>query len=147
MKKIILIFFWIASIIIVNGQDSVKTVFSLKEAQDYALVNNKKMINSKLDVIKSKKKIWETTAMGLPQVNTSLSYNYNIDLPVTLMPAKIFNPQAPDGEYMEMKFGTDHNTKFNLQLSQLIFSGQYIVGLQTSKIYAGNQGRLKCKKI
>ncbi len=120
----------------IKAQDSLKTVFSLEEARQYALTNNKQVLNSKLDILSAKKKIWETTAIGLPQVNASFSHNYNIDLPVTLMPAKIFNPQAPDGEYMEMKFGTDHNSKLNLQVTQLIFSGQYIVGLQTSKIYA-----------
>ncbi len=117
------------------GQDTSKTIFSLIEAQDYALQNNKQVLNARLDVSKSEKKIWETTAIGLPQVNASSSYNYNIDLPVTLMPAKIFNPNAPDDEYMEMKFGTEHNTKFNLQATQLIFSGEYIVGLKASKIY------------
>jgi len=122
--------------------DTSKTVFTLSEAQEYALQNNKLVVNAKLDIIKSKKKIWETTAIGLPQVNASASSNYNLDLPVTLMPAKIFNPAAPDGEYIEMKFGTDYSTKFDLQATQLIFSGEYIVGLKAAKIYkelSGNQ--------
>jgi outer membrane protein TolC len=135
MKKITIIIlsvFWLSSIAQV---DTTKTVFSLSEAQEYALMSNKQVVNAKLDIIKAKKKIWETTAMGLPQVGATAGHNYNIDLPVTLMPAQIFNPAAPEGEYMEMKFGTDHNTKFNLQATQLIFSGEYIVGLKASKIY------------
>lgn len=115
--------------------DTNKTAFSLAEAQEYALQSNKQVVNARLDILAAKKKIWETTAMGLPQVNASAGHNYNIDLPVTLMPAQIFNPSAPEGEYMEMKFGTDHNTKFNLQATQLIFSGEYIVGLKASQIY------------
>jgi len=134
MRYLLIIFI---SIIWTNSfaQDTTKTVFTLTEAQDYAIQNNKQVLNAKLDIIKSNKKIWETTAIGLPQVNTTTSYNYNIDLPTTLMPAKIFNPMAPDGEYMEMKFGTEHNTKFDLQATQLIFSGEYIVALKASKIY------------
>jgi len=135
MKKITIIIlsvFWLSSI---AQLDTTKTVFSLSEAQEYALMSNKQVVNAKLDIIKAKKKIWETTAMGLPQVGATAGHNYNIDLPVTLMPAQIFNPAAPEGEYMEMKFGTDHNTKFNLQATQLIFSGEYIVGLKASKIY------------
>jgi outer membrane protein TolC len=136
MKKIIFIIFTgIITQIQAQTIDTSKTDFTLKEAQEYALQNNKQILNSRLDIIASKKKVWESTAMGLPQVNASLSHNYNIDLPITLMPAQIFNPQAPEGEYMEMKFGTDHNTKFNLQVTQLIFSGQYIVGLRAAKIY------------
>ncbi len=135
MKKAIII---ILSIIWISGfsqVDTTKTAFSLSEAQEYALQSNKQVVNARLDIISANKKIWETTAMGLPQVSATAGHNYNIDLPVTLMPAKIFNPAAPDGEYMEMKFGTDHNTKFNLQATQLIFSGEYIVGLKASKIY------------
>ena len=115
--------------------DTSKSSFSLIEAQEYAIQNSKQVLNAKLDVIKSKKKIWETTAIGLPQVNGSVSSNYNLDLPITLMPAQIFNPQAPEGTYMEMKFGTDYSTKLDLQATQLIFSGEYIVGLKASKIY------------
>ena len=117
------------------AQDTTKTSFSLIEAQEYAVSTNIQIQNAKLDIDISKKKIWETTAIGLPQVNASVSHNYNIDLPVTLMPAQIFNPAAPEGEYIEMKFGTENNTKFNLKATQLIFSGEYIVGLKASKIY------------
>ena len=135
MKKtiiLILSIIWISSFAQV---DTTKSIFSLHEAQEYALQNNKQVLNAKLDILKSKKKIWETTAIGLPQVNASASSNYNMDLPVTLMPAQIFNPMASEGEYMEMKFGTDYNTKLDLQATQLIFSGEYIVGLKAAKIY------------
>lgn len=117
------------------AQDSTKTVYSLKEAQDYAIENNQQVNNARLDILIAKKKIWETTAIGLPQADASVGHNYNIDLPVTLMPANIFNPKAPADEYMEMKFGTDHTTKFSFQATQIIFSGEYIVGLQASRIY------------
>jgi len=134
MKKIIFSFV-LLSRLLAFSQDSTQTIFSLIEAQNYAIQNNKQIVNARLDVLISKKKIWETTAIGLPQASASTSYNYNIDLPVTLMPAKIFNPKAADGEYIEMKFGTEHNTKFNFQATQIIFSGEYIVGLKASKIY------------
>jgi len=135
MRKIALL---ITTIIWLGGYaqvDTSKTTFTLGEAQEYALQNNKQVLNARLDILKSKKKIWETTAIGLPQVNASASSNYNMDLPVTLMPAQIFNPMAPEGEYMEMKFGTDYSTKLDLQATQLIFSGEYIVGLKAAKIY------------
>ena len=115
-------------------KDSIYTL-SLEQAQQLALQRNKNVLNAELDVLKAKKKIWETTAIGLPQVSGSISHNYNIDLPVTLLPARIFNPQAPPGTYMEMRFGTEHNTKAGLTVSQLIFSGQYLVGLQTTKVF------------
>jgi len=117
------------------AQDSTKTAFSLKEAQDYAIANNINLKNMLLDVDIAQKKIWETTAIGLPQVKANLGHTYMIDIPVTLLPAQIFNPQAPEGMMMPVKFGTDHNSSAELQLSQLIFSGEYLVGLKASKIY------------
>lgn len=125
----------LTALIQVVAQNPEKSSFSLTEAQEYALQNNANILNAKLDVEIAQKKIWETTAIGLPQVNTSIGHNYFLDLPVTLIPAKVFNPQAPDGEYSELKFGTDHSTKLDLQATQLIFSGEYIVGLKASKIY------------
>jgi outer membrane protein TolC len=119
----------------VSAQDKSKVVFSLSEAQDYALQNNQTVQNARLDILLADKKVWETTAIGLPQVSGTFTHNYFIDLPVTLIPAKIFNPDAPDGEYMELKFGTDHSTKLNLQATQIIFSGEYLVGLQASRIF------------
>jgi outer membrane protein len=131
---IIMILVTVRSVVFSQEKDSVYTL-SLERAQQLALQRNKTVLNSELDIIKAKKKIWETTAIGLPQVNGSFSHNYNIDLPVTLIPAQMFNPQAPPGTYMEMKFGTEHNTKAGLSVSQLIFSGQYLVGLQTTRVF------------
>ena len=119
------------------AQDTIPTPasFSLKEAQDYAIENSQVVQNARLDILIAKKKVWETTAAGLPQADASLGHNYNIDLPTTLMPAQIFNPNAPDGEFIEMQFGTTHNTSFNFTATQLVFSGEYLVGLAASKIY------------
>lgn len=117
------------------AQDSTSFKLSLEQAKSYALQHNKSIKNSQIDVLISKKKIWETTAIGLPQVSGSFQHQYFLDLPVTLMPAQIFNPQAPPGTYMEMKFGTDNSSNAGITVSQLIFSGQYFVGLQASKIY------------
>ncbi len=134
-KFFILMVYLLASVIAFSQETDTVYTLSLEQAQQLALQRNKTVLNSELDIIKAKKKIWETTAIGLPQVNGSISHNYNIDLPVTLMPARIFNPQAPPGTYMEMRFGTEHNTKAGLTVSQLIFSGQYLVGLQTTKVF------------
>jgi len=134
MKYILII---IASCIYISSfsQDSIPSNFSLKEAQEFAIQNNQTIQNARLDILIAKKKVWETTALGLPQADASLGHNYNIDIPVTLMPAKIFDPNAPDDQFIEMQFGTEHNTKFNFQASQLIFSGEYLVGLKAAKIY------------
>lgn len=109
--------------------------FTLKQAQDYALKNNYSVLNAGRDVDAAKKKVWETTAIGLPQVSAEAKFQNFIDLPTSLIPASAFNPLAPEDEFAELQFGTNYNTTATLSASQLIFDGSYIVGLQAAKTY------------
>lgn len=108
---------------------------TLPIAVDLAKQQNTSVRNSMYDVAIAKQQIWETTAQGLPQVSSSISYNNNIDLPVTLVPALMFNPAASPDDFLELSFGVQHNAQFNFQISQLVFNGSYIVGLQTAKTF------------
>ncbi len=111
------------------------TSFSLEEAINYALENNLQVKKAGNNVRIARKKVWETTAMGLPQISGSASYQKFIKQPVNLLPARIFNPNAPADQYIPVKFGTEQNMKWGLQLNQLIFNGSYIVGLYSSRTY------------
>jgi len=112
-----------------------KTSFSLNEAIEFGLENNANIKKAQNNVLKAKKKVWETTSMGLPQIDATASYQQFIEQPVNLMPARIFNPQAPADKYVPVKFGTEQNMKWSATLKQLIFSGSYLVGLQSSKTF------------
>ena len=48
--------------------------FSLQEAIDFALENNRQAKNATLDIEAAKKQKWETTATGLPQINAAVDY-------------------------------------------------------------------------
>jgi len=109
--------------------------FGLQEAVDYALTHNIQVRKADNEILKAKKKVWETTAMGLPQVGGNVTYQQFIDKPVNMMPARIFNPQAPADAYIPVEFGTDQNMKWNVTVNQLIFSGSYITGLYSSRVY------------
>lgn len=109
--------------------------FSLKQAQDYAVENNYKNKKAMLDIDIAKKKVWETTAAGLPQVNANGKIQKFLDIPVSLAPANAFNPNAPEGQLAELQFGLDYSNSVGITASQLIFDGSYIVGLQAAKTY------------
>lgn len=115
------------------GQDS--TSFTLAQAEEYGVVNNEKVKNALLDIEIARKKVWETTAMGLPQVNIQGQFQQLIDIPVSVVDAQLFNPAAPDGEVLEFRMGQEFSTSATLTASQLIFDGSYIVGLQFSKFF------------
>lgn len=97
--------------------------FSLEEAKRAAIENNLLMKNADLDVEIAKKKVWETTAIGLPQVKGTADYSHIFNVPK-------FSFGGPP-----VAISPADNTVFKLQVSQLIFSGEYLVGLQATKVY------------
>ena len=133
MKRYIYVIILMSAIVNIQAQE--KTDFSLKEAVDFALQNNSNIKKAQNNILKARKKVWETTSMGFPQIDATASYQKFIEQPVNLLPAKIFNPQAPPDTYVPIKFGTEQNMKWSATLKQLIFSGSYLVGLQSSRTY------------
>ncbi|MDG1917086.1 MAG: TolC family protein [Flavobacteriales bacterium] len=109
---------------------------SVQEAQTLGLQNNINVKNAKLDVSLAKKKVMETIAMGLPKINGEVNWQQFLEIPTTVVPANMFVPTAPEGQYTELQFGTEHNSTATLSASQLLFDGSYIVGLKASKIYS-----------
>jgi outer membrane protein TolC len=112
-----------------RAQDTV--YFSLAEAMDYAMENNLNAENARLDVAIAEERVWEATATGLPQFDASVNYNYNINLATTLIPDFLGDPS----DKIEVQFGTRHFATGGIVGSQLIFSGQFIIGLQAAKIF------------
>lgn len=104
---------------------------SLGEAVKYALENNYDIINSQKDVEISEKQVSATMAIGFPQINANLDYTNFLELPTSLIPAEFFGGEP--GEFIEVSFGTEHNFSAEATLTQLIFNGSYIVGLQAAK--------------
>ena len=109
-----------------------KRTFSLEEAQNFAIENNLNIKNAEADVKIARKKIWETTAIGLPQVNGTVNYTDNLSLATVLIPD--FFGGNPD-EMIEVQFGTQHNASASITATQQIFSGPYIVGLMAARVY------------
>lgn len=131
-NKILLILVLFASI--VKAQDKKESYsFSLEQAISHALTNNRTAINAGRDIESARKKKWETTSMGLPQINGNVNYQNNFKLQTSVIPAEFFGGNP--GEFAEVTFGTKHNASGSLSLTQLIFDGSYIVALQASKTY------------
>jgi outer membrane protein TolC len=132
--KIKLNFILLLFVALVNAQDAKETYsFTLSQAIDHAIQNNYSAINANRDIEAAKQKKWETTTIGLPQINGSVGYQNNFRLQKSLIPAEFFGGNP--GEFIPVAFGTKHNMNANLTLSQLLFDGSYLVGLQSAKTY------------
>ena len=122
IKQILLLVF-IFNSFYVAAQDTLN--LTLENAISYALTNNKTLTNAKYLTDKSRAKILETRATGLPQINASVDYNNFLGAEIELQ----LSEQAPPAV---IAFNPTSSMKLNV--SQLIFSGNYFVGLELSKL-------------
>ncbi len=127
---------------------------SLQQAQEYAVQHNKTLQNAKSDVLIADEQIRNARSTGLPQANGSVDYMTNFNYAFSFgmgggdaTPPNIDYSKLDEGDYEILKFlnesmGGGEASKIvmqdqlnaNIQISQLIFSGQYWIGLETAKI-------------
>jgi outer membrane protein len=121
--------------IIARGQrsDTLSYKFGLKAAIDYALTHQTTVLNAIVDEEIARNTVRQTVGIGLPQVSTSYNFQDFLKLPTTLLPGEFSNP--PSSTPIPVKFGTKYNSTAGIELSQLLFDGSYIVGLQAAKTY------------
>lgn len=153
MKKYIYIICLLVFTFSVKAQEKTMQL-SLDEAIAFALENSYNAKAAKNDIKSANEKVWETTAIGLPQINAALDYQNFLKQPVSLLPAAAFDntsatvetvedffdlqanrePTAPGG-FIPVVFGTPQNMNATVTLTQLLFDGSYLVGLQASKTF------------
>ncbi|MEK6546822.1 MAG: TolC family protein [Bacteroidota bacterium] len=109
--------------------------FRLKDAVDYAIVHHVQVKNSQIDLQNASAKINEIKAIGLPQVNASVAFTNNVVMQRMFIPAKIFNPNAAEGELIAAKFGVENSGFSSVSINQLVFDGSYLLGLKASQVY------------
>lgn len=105
---------------------------TLKDAQDYAIQNNKSVIAAKMDVEASKVALWETISNGLPQISASGSFTDNLKLMTTLLPGEFFG--QPAGTKIPVTFGSQFNSGASIQASLLLFNAPFYIGIETTKL-------------
>jgi outer membrane protein TolC len=115
-----------------NAQEN-KYSFTLQEAVEFAINNNRAIQNAERDVKIAAQTKRETTATGLPQVNANIGYNNWIEQQVSLIPAEFFGG-AP-GQFSEVTFGTTQTMNSSINIKQKLFDGSYLVALQAAKVY------------
>lgn len=145
MRNFLLMFLLLVSVNQVFGQDKKEVLkLTVSEAQDFALQNNREVQSSRIDIQSADKKVWENLALGLPQVNIAANYLHQFKIPelsfgfdVNSLPDGNITKQNLIDAYKDappISLGVRNNTTLDFTLSQLIFSGQYLVGLQATKV-------------
>lgn len=125
MKNKLILFLSLLLSIPLFSQEETQS-FSLQEAINFALENNRKATNAAKDIEAAKQQKWETIATGLPQINANIDYQNALK---QQFDAIDFNGDGiPD-------FGAKQSVNAIATLNQKIFDGSYIVGLQSAKVY------------
>ncbi|MDD5362463.1 MAG: TolC family protein [Ignavibacteria bacterium] len=118
-KKIYLtLIFFLSMAVCANAQE-----ISLKDLINKALQNNQSVKSSILETEIADKRVSEVKSSMLPQVNVSGDYKYYTKIPVQLMPV--------GGDiYQPFEISTPWNLGTTISVGQLIFSQEYITGVQ-----------------
>ena len=117
---------------ILFGQTGGKEMkLTLKDAQEYAIKNNKTVKNARLDYEESKLAIWSAISNVLPQISMSGSFNDNLKLMTTLLPGDFF---GKPGTKVPVTFGSQFNIGATAQASVLLFNAPTLIGIETSKL-------------
>ena len=117
--------------------------FSLEDAINYALKNNRSAKNATNDLKIANAKKWETIATGLPQISAFFDYSNNLKQPISLVPAEFFGGNP--GEFAELSFGTKQTLDGSLTLRQLLFDGSYMIGLASIELFMDIAKKAKIK--
>lgn len=119
------ILFFIA-ILLSTGPGSLaqeKMYLSLDSARHFALEYNKNLINAGYAVDEAGLRLREAISRGLPQVDASVDYN------------NFFGSTATLGAMPGFTIEFTPTSNLSVSVGQLIFSGSYIVGIQTAKLF------------
>ena len=117
--------------------DENRQEFSLEEAQAFALENAFSVEEARINYLKAKETIDETRAMGLPQITSSLGYQWNPQIPQQPVPAEFFGGEP--GTFQTVAFGVEHSNTATLQLNQLLLDASYFVALKASRVVMQNE--------
>lgn len=118
------------------------TTFTLEEAIAFALENNYSAINADRDVLDAEKQKWETIATGLPQITGAVTYQNQLIQPIVQFPSLLLPPELlPPGTiagpdtFAPVIFAPPQSALASATLTQQIFDGSYIVGVQATKSF------------
>lgn len=109
-----------------------QTVLSLQKCIDRALERNLDVEHAKQGLKKTRGSVSEAASGLYPQIEASGSYQYNLKLPTELVPAEIFGGEP--GTYREVSLSSPQTMTGTIQLNQVLFDGQLLMGLKAAKV-------------
>lgn len=128
-SKLVLVGLYVFTCYSIHGQiefSSIEDLFAYADENSLILKNSD--LSEQLYVSKNQ----ESKTNLLPNVDVAFGFNDNIALQPSLLPAQIFDPSAPEGEFTEITFGTKFTYSQNLNVQWDILNFQKIFSVEIS---------------
>src|SRR4051812_33342092 len=125
MKKITMVFGLSLLTSFAFAQAGTAYTFSLQQAVDFALQNQKDVKNAVIDESIAQKKVNEIMGAGLPQINGSFNVQKFLEGPTSIIDAGNFG--GPKGTYLAASFALPYQSTGGFDASQLLFSSDYFL--------------------
>lgn len=114
-------------------------LISLEQAIQLSVANNPEIKRALLSVEDADQQVRLAWSEVLPEITSSANYTRNVEIPVNFVPARAFDPEAPEDELVPLQFGTDNNWQGGVTVSQNIFRGEAIIGISSSALFKSAQ--------
>ncbi len=108
----------------------------LQEAVRLALSRSRAIQDARLAVENAENRVDEAWGSVYPSVDFNASYTRNVSPQVSFLPARIFDPGAPEGEFIGVQFGADNSWQTSISLEQPLFQARAFIGVSSAGRFA-----------
>ncbi len=104
-------------------------ILSVDDAVRLAMENSRDLRDAQLAREQADEQVAEVWGRAFPQVDFNASYVRNISPAVSFVPARVFDPTAPEREFISLQFGADNSWQSSISVEQPLFDPSLLVGL------------------
>lgn len=116
-----------------SAEQAPPDVYSLQQVLEIGISNSYDLKKSRLDEEGANFQRKEIIGSGLPQLNAYGNYNNFLEVTPMGLPGGFLNPDSGPNDIDVVAFGVPQSMQAGAQLTQLLFSQSYLVGLKAAR--------------
>jgi outer membrane protein TolC len=107
----------------------VPAILTLEEAVESAVQLNPELDAARLELEQAREQVDEAWGNVFPTADLTSSYTRNLSVPVSFLPAIIFDPDADPDELIPVQFGADNLWNLSIDFEQPLFNAAAFIGV------------------
>ena len=105
------------------------TTLTLEEAVETAVRLNPELDAARFELEQAREQVDEAWGNVFPTADLSSSYTRNLSVPVSFLPAIIFDPDASPDDLIPVQFGADNIWNLSIDFEQPLFNAAAFIGV------------------